>query len=123
MASEPVADSNVIDLRIERLFIRFTAIYGYMWWNTHKNEEVLAITKREWSTALKRFDNHVVKDALLFFREKKIYPPSLPEFVECCVAIQKRLKPCLHEVFEWKRGSKEVAVKHLSNMFEILKKN
>ncbi len=115
-------EAEVIDKRIERLFLRFSAIYGYIWWNMYKNEELLQITKLEWSTALKRFDNQIMKEALLSYRTKKGYPPSLPEFLDCCVVIQRRMDPCLSEYRTFQRGSEDVAKQHLKNILEHLKK-
>ena len=122
MASEQASDTNIIEKRIERLFLRLSAIYGYIWWNMYRSEELLEITKREWSTALKRFDNHIMKEALLFYRTKKGYPPTLPEFMDCCCAIQKRVDPCVSELKSVQRGNEEIAKKHLKHMLELLKK-
>jgi hypothetical protein len=125
MASEYAAASSPdaeIEKRIERLFLRLSAIYGYIWWNMYRNDELLEITKLEWSTALKRFDNQVLKEALLSYRTKKGYPPTLPEFIDCCAAIQKRLDPCRIEYQSAQRGNEDIAKQHLKNMLEHLKK-
>lgn len=121
MASEQASETAVIEVRIERLFLRLSAIYGYIWWNMYRNEELLEITKLEWSTALKRFDNQILKEALLSYRTKKGYPPTLPEFMDCCCAIQKRVDPCVSELKSVQRGNEEIAKKHLKNIFALLK--
>ena len=112
--------TEIIEKRVERLFLRLSAIYGYLWWNMYRNEELLTATKMEWSTSLKRFDNQVLKEALLSYREKKGYPPTLPEFMDCCKEIQKRFEPCLVAPRTIQRGDDAIAKKNIQDMYAHL---
>jgi hypothetical protein len=108
------------DLRIDILFTRLGAIYGQLWWNNYRTEDLLLLAKHEWSEGLKRFDNQIFKDVLVIYREQKNYPPSLPQFVESCRATQARRVP--HPAREDSRTSSlEVAERHIAAMKQILK--
>ncbi|PJE14679.1 Vir protein [Legionella sp.] len=101
------------------MFVRFGAIYGHIWWSIYKNEVLLEVTKKEWSESLQRFDTRTLKTALLRCREEKAYPPTLPQFIECCKDIHTRSEPCSkHESIQPARA--EVAERHLKEMFRIL---
>ena len=119
-SSQPPVTEH-IEKRIERLFLRLSAIYGYLWWHMYNNQELLTATKLEWSTSLKRFDNEILKEALLSYREKKGYPPALPEFMECCHAIQKRFEPCSVRPETFQRGDLTIAESNLQAMYAMLK--
>lgn len=114
--------AEVIEQRIERLFLRLSAIYGYLWWNMYQNEELLRITKIEWSTSLKRFDIQILKEALLSYREKKGYPPTLPEFMDCCNEIKKRLEPCLVARRSMQSADETIAKQNIQAMYALLKR-
>lgn len=120
-SNQPLAPEQ-IEKRIERLFLRFSAIYGYLWWNMYNNKELLEATKLEWSTSLKRFDNQILKEALLSYREKKGYPPALPEFMDCCNAIQKRFEPCMVAPITVQRADPEIARSNIQAMYAMLKR-
>jgi hypothetical protein len=79
----------VSDKRIDTLFARFNAIYGYLWLSAYNNAKVLDIARQEWSDSLKIFDNQVLKLALEKTKKTQQYPPSLPLFYETCMAIKK----------------------------------
>ena len=85
--SKPLPD---YDARIDILFARLGAIYGQLWWSNYRTESLLALAKQQWSEALKRFDNEILKEVLALCREHKNYPPVLPQFVETCRAAQAR---------------------------------
>ncbi|MHA3183298.1 Vir protein [Legionella pneumophila] len=111
--------SSNYDLRIDILFTRLGAIYGQLWWNNYRTEDLLLLAKQEWSEGLKRFDNQIFKDVLVIYREQKNYPPSLPQFVESCKATQARRVP--HPAREATRPSSlEVAKQHIAAMKKIL---
>lgn len=127
MATNPTkvtsSESNeIIEPRIERLFLRLSAIYGYLWLNLFKNDELLRITKAEWTAGLHRFDNQVLKEALLICREKNGYPPALPEFMERCKAIQKRRDPCTVAEEPYVPCNEAIALKNIQEMYDALKK-
>ncbi|KTC76185.1 Legionella vir region protein [Legionella birminghamensis] len=114
--------SSTYDLRIDILFTRLGAIYGQLWWNNYRNEELLLLAKQEWSEGLKRFDNQIFKDVLVVYREQKNYPPSLPQFVESCRAAQARRVPPPERMREERRPSSlETAKLHLAAMKQMLK--
>ena len=115
------SSAEVIEQRIERLFLRLSAIYGYLWWSMYQNKELLRITKIEWSTSLKRFDNQILKEVLLSYREKNGYPPTLPEFMDCCNAIQKRFDPCLVAQKPTQRADEAIAKQNIQAMYAILR--
>lgn len=112
--------TSTYDLRIDILFTRLGAIYGQLWWNNYRTENLLLLAKQEWSEGLKRFDNQIFKDVLVVYREQKNYPPSLPQFVESCKAILARRVPPPAEK-EIRSSSIEVAELHIAAMKKILK--
>lgn len=116
------SSAEVIEPRVERLFLRLSAIYGYLWWNMYQNEELLRITKIEWSTSLKRFDIQILKEALLSYREKKGYPPTLPEFMDCCNELKKRFEPCLVAQRPTQPANEAIAKQNIQAMYAILKR-
>lgn len=112
--------TSTYDLRIDILFTRLGAIYGQLWWNNYRTEDLLLLAKQEWSEGLKRFDNQIFKDVLVIYREQKNYPPSLPQFVESCRATQARRvpRPTREEI---RPSSLEIAKQHIADMKKILK--
>jgi hypothetical protein len=76
--------------RIERLFLRFAAIYGHVWKSMYKSEQLLEVTKEEWAINLKPFNNQMVKEVLLDCTQHLKHPPTLPQFISKCRAIEKR---------------------------------
>ena len=111
------SDENAIyDKRIDTLFIRFAAIYGHLWVNNFNDERTIYFAKKEWSEGLKPFNNAIVKEALLQFREKHRFPPSIPEFIACCKekVARKQLTTVLSEPI--KKPSPEVAKHHINMM-------
>ena len=119
MNTKPQTPSTY-DLRIDILFTRLGAIYGQLWWNNYRTEDLLLLAKQEWSEGLKRFDNQIFKEVLVVYREQKNYPPSLPQFVESCRATQARRVP--HPIREEMRSANlEVAKQHIAAMKKILK--
>ncbi|HAU3625212.1 TPA: hypothetical protein F7146_10395 [Legionella pneumophila] len=77
---------------MDTLFMRFAAIYGYLWVSTYSNTNFLEVSKREWSEGLKEFDNQVLKLALEQIKKKLAVPPCLPIFYEYCTNIQKGIQ-------------------------------
>lgn len=81
------------DVRMDILFTRLGAIYGQLWWTNFHNEQMLSLAKQEWSEALERFDNQILKVVLNQIREIRHFPPSLPQFVDSCRAELNRRAP------------------------------
>ncbi|WP_234802524.1 hypothetical protein [Legionella maceachernii] len=82
----------VSDKRIDTLFARFNAIYGYLWLSAYNNAKVLDIARLEWSDSLQEFDNQVLKLALEKTKKIQHFPPSLPLFYEYCLTIKKSIQ-------------------------------
>lgn len=111
--------TSTYDLRIDILFTRLGAIYGQLWWNNYRTEDLLLLAKQEWSEGLKRFDSQIFKDVLVIYREQKNYPPSLPQFVESCRAMHARRIPNPARN-EGRASSLDVAEQHIAAMKKIL---
>ncbi|MBA2648205.1 MAG: Vir protein [Legionella sp.] len=108
-------------MRIDILFTRLGAIYGQLWWNNYRTENLLLLAKKEWSEGLKKFDNQVLKEVLVICREQKNYPPILPQFVESCRATQaRRIMPLAKESAN--PSNLEVAKLHIAAMKTLLNK-
>lgn len=118
--SSPLIKDVSIDKRIDRLFLRLGAIYGHIWFSTYKNEYLLKITKEEWTDALQPFDTSILKDALLRIREHNPYPPTLPQFIECCKALRNRHQPYLPKTKDVHQPPDHAAV--LAHLEALLKK-
>ncbi len=86
------AQPPISDKRIDTLFARFNAIYGYLWLSAYNNAKVLDIARLEWSESLKEFDNQVLKLALEQSKKTEHYPPTLPLFCEMCLTIKKSIQ-------------------------------
>ena len=110
--------SSEYDLRIDVLFTRLGAIYGQLWWNNFRTESLLLLAKKEWSECLKDFDNQILKEVLVVYRENKNYPPVLPQFVENCRTAQaRRITPSVREA---RTTNFNVARRHLSEIKMML---
>lgn len=108
------------DVRMDILFSRLGAIYGQLWWNNYRTEELLILAKKEWGETLDRFDNQTLKEVLVLYRERRNYPPSLPQFVECCKeAMARRIPSSLRKELS-KPCTLEVAKQHIAVMKKIL---
>lgn len=83
------AQPPISDKRIDTLFARFNAIYGYLWLSAYNNAKVLEIARLEWSESLQEFDNQVLKLALEKTKKTELYPPALPLFYVTCLTIKK----------------------------------
>ncbi len=106
--------------RIDSLFLRLAAIYGHVWRSLYKSEEFLAFTKSEWSLALAKFDDSIVLDkALMNCLTNWEYPPTLPQYIECCKACSKQGQ---YEKYNLNSNpsSPEVAQMHLNKIKVIL---
>ena len=77
--------------RIDHLFLKLAAMYGHVWKSLYKSDEFLAFTKTEWLNALARFDDIIIAKALTYSQNHYEYPPTLPQFIECCKAHSNRV--------------------------------
>lgn len=74
--------------RIDRLFLRFSAMYGHVWLSIYKTEAYLDYTKKMWLDALLKFEDKSIEYALQLCLNKYTFPPTLPQFIECCKPYQ-----------------------------------
>lgn len=74
--------------RIDRLFLKFAAFYGYVWRNLYKNSEFLQFSKLEWQKALLEFDDSTLEAALVLCSKTKELPPTLSQFIDICKAVR-----------------------------------
>lgn len=109
------------DKRIDTLFIRLGAIYGHIWWSNYQNENALSVAKKEWSDTLRRFNNQILKEVLLSIRERNVFPPSLPQFFEYCMATFKRHEPYRVNREPIQPASSDIATKHLNALLRFLR--
>ncbi|WP_131775031.1 replication protein P [Legionella anisa] len=70
--------------RIDRLFLRFAAMYGQVWRSQFKSDEYLSFTKGEWLEGLVGYEDKVLDAAVQLCRHKKEFPPTLPQFIDFC---------------------------------------
>lgn len=105
--------------RIDRLFLSFTAFYGQLWRSQFKNEEFIEFMKNEWANALNHVEDNFLQEALTLCRNKKEFPPTLPQFIELCRDAKKRT--VFREKATYKKSRPEVAALHLEKIKAMLK--
>ena len=104
---------------IDRLFLRLAAIYGNTWRNVYKSNEFLQFTKGEWLDGLAGYEETVLYQAIGISRETLKFPPSLPEFIECCKHIRKK-GACCYKGEQVKPATAAIVGANLQKMREIL---
>lgn len=113
---------------IDKLFLRFTAIYRSKWTADLICDELILTAKFEWAQALKKFDETVIMDTIEHCKVTYPFPPSISEFVSIAkdkasvyqndIAIKERLTNRL----ELKEGSdNEHAKKVLDTVLALVK--
>ncbi len=75
---------------VDHVFLKLTAIYGNAWRNLFKSPEFLTFSKQEWVEALVAFDEPTIYAAVNVCRATHRFPPSIPEFIECCMHLKKK---------------------------------
>ena len=108
--------------RIDRLILRLMAIYGHVWKSLYKCESFLEISKEEWLLGLQRFNNDTVKEALMNYIEQLSHPPTLPQFINKCKALENRGGAFFTKDVSTKTACTETAKLNLKKMREILLK-
>jgi predicted glycoside hydrolase/deacetylase ChbG (UPF0249 family) len=68
---------------IERLFLRFSAMYGNLWVQRWKDVP-MDVVKAEWTAELERFSLEMIRKALDHCTAHNTLPPTLPEFSQIC---------------------------------------
>ena len=69
---------------IDRLFLTFSAYYGQVWRSQFKSDEFLTFAKNTWVEALMAFEEKHIEEATKLCRNKKDFPPTIPQFVDMC---------------------------------------
>lgn len=75
--------------RVDRLFLRFSAMYGHVWRSIYKTDEFLDYSKKAWLEGLMGFEDKSLEHALQLCLQRCPFPPTLPYFIECCKAYHK----------------------------------
>lgn len=78
--------------RIDRLFVKFAAIYGHIWQSQFKQADFLAIAKKEWSETLADIADDNMDLALKACKKRHEMPPTLPAFYQLCRSYQPKIK-------------------------------
>lgn len=76
--------------RIDRLFLRFAAMYGQVWRSQFKSDEFLVFVKGEWQQGLLTYADNILDLAIDLCRKNKELPPTLPQFIDFCKNCSKR---------------------------------
>lgn len=105
--------------RIDRLFLRFAAMYGPVWRSQFKSDEFLAFVKGEWQQGLSGYEDKALELAIEFCRKTKELPPTLPQFIEFCKNCCKRSTFFVREELP-KSHNPEVAKTHLLKIKQLL---
>lgn len=114
--SVPSEDSRK---RIDRLFLRFAAMYGQVWRSQFKSDEFLVFVKGEWQEGLFSYEDKVLELAIEVCRKNKELPPTLPQFIDFCKNCSKRNSFYVPDRSP-KNNNPEVAKTHLLKIKAIL---
>ena len=68
---------------IKKLFLILQARYGHKWTTAYDDPEMLTVAVNEWHRELKGFRAEDIRTGLDIWNDG--WPPSLPEFAECCL--------------------------------------
>ena len=107
--------------RIDRLFLSFTAFYGQLWRSQFKSDEFLNFMKNEWFQALQEIEDKNIEEAITHCRNKKEYPPTLPQFIELCKNAKQRDLFKTKPIDEPKDRTPAVAFIHLERIKRLLR--
>jgi hypothetical protein len=105
--------------RVERLFLRFSAMYGHVWRSIYKTDESLSYTKKTWADELMRFEDKSLEHALRACMQACSFPPTLPQFIEFCKSHQKS-DGFFQSKDELKKPEPAIAKMHLEKIKSIL---
>ncbi|WP_064115044.1 hypothetical protein [Legionella bozemanae] len=105
--------------RIDRLFLRFAAMYGQVWRSQFKSDEYLVFVKNEWQQGLFDYADNILELAIELCRKNKELPPTLPQFIDFCKNCSKR-SAFFERDESPKKNNPEVAKTHLQKIKQIL---
>ena len=104
---------------MNKLFLKFSTFYGYIWRSQFKNEYYSEFARREWSKALEEFDEKLIDQAIDECLKNREMPPALAQFIECCKQLLARKKQCFQKEV-YKPCNPIVAHNHLKKIKTIL---
>ena len=104
------------------MFSKFAAFYGHVWRSQFKDEGFLVFAKKEWREALAEFGDEVFDKAILSCRDFYELPPTLPQMMQCCRQIKRRLIPVV-KPSEPVRANQEWVALQLKKCREMLGQN
>ena len=67
---------------VNRVFVRFMAIYGHKFKSTFETTDEIALVKREWAISLQPYDEDVVMAAIELTKQNYSWPPAIAEFLQ-----------------------------------------
>jgi len=105
--------------QVNKLFLKFSTFYGYIWRSQFKNEAYSNFARQEWSKALEVFDAQLIDQAIDECLKNREMPPALAQFIECCKQLSARKKECFHRE-PYKPCDPVVANRHLRKIKAIL---
>lgn len=122
-----LSGSQVQRKTIDLIFSRFAAFYGHVWRSQFKDERFLEFAKGEWHEGLSQFTDEILYQSIVSCRKFCEMPPTLPQLINFCVEIKKRMifesEIVMNKKSILPRADYEVARVHLQRCKEILTKS
>lgn len=106
---------------IDRMFAKFSVVYGHLWRGLFKSSEYLEFAKNEWLQALNQFQEPIIIEAVRTCSMRNKHPPTIPEFVDCCKAINNRQFIEKKEIYQ--KANPKVVESNLQTIRQILNMN
>lgn len=106
--------------RIDRLFVKFSAIYGHIWQSQFKQADFLNIAKKEWSETLTDITDDNIDLAFKACKKRHEMPPTLPAFYQLCRSYQPKIKINDVAKTECKPADEKNIETHLKKLREIV---
>lgn len=106
--------------RIDRLFVKFSAIYGHIWQSQFKQADFLNIAKKIWSETLAEISDENIDLALKACTKRHEMPPTLPMFYQLCRSYQPKIKVAEVVKKECKPANEKNVETHLKKLREIV---
>lgn len=120
MTNEKSSTSTQSAPHIDRLFARFSAVYGHVWQSQFKPAGFLALAKKEWGKTLNGIEEENMNLAIDECKKRVEMPPTLPQFYQLCRSFQANHKIQSIKKIEVPRSNPAVAIASLKEMKEKL---
>ena len=75
------------------MFLKFAVFYGHVWRSQFKDAGFIQFAKQQWCEALDRFDDKVIQNVVIRYRDTEEFPPTLVQFISQCRQLTNDLKP------------------------------